>query len=188
MDLYLEIIAVLFGIAYLFFLIKEHIICWLFGVIGSLFSILLFYRAGLYSESVLYVYYVIIGIYGFVYWNKSTRKNKEFTVTDLPTIKYVYLIVLGAVLSNVLGYCFDNYTDASAPYLDAHTTIFSFIASYLEVNKWLASWKFWIVINAVTIILYFNKDFELYTALTIVYLVFSFVGYNNWNRKMKSLK
>lgn len=184
MDFYLEIIAVILGLGYLYFLIKEHIVCWLFGVLGSLVSIILFYRTGLYSESILYVYYVLIGIYGYYHWKKSLQESKNFGVTDFSIQTYVYLIVLGEVLALILAYIFDTYTNANMPYLDAHTTVFSFIASYLEAKKKLASWKFWIVINAVTIVLYLNRDLNLYTGLTVVYLVFSFVGYFQWKRKM----
>ena len=135
MDLYLEIIAVTCGLIYLILLIKEQIVCWIFGIVGSLLSIILFYKTQLYSEAILYVYYVIIGIYGWVYWKKSTQNNQAFKVTDLSIKKYTILILIGEVLSLLLGYFFSNYTDAAAPYLDAHTTIFSFIASYMEVKK-----------------------------------------------------
>ncbi|MEO9571131.1 MAG: nicotinamide riboside transporter PnuC [Polaribacter sp.] len=183
MNLYLELFAVIFGLAYLFFLIREQIICWIFGVSSSLISIFLFYRTGLYSEVILYVYYVIIGVFGFLHWNKSI-KNKNFLITDLSINTYLFLILSGEVLSLILGFIFNTYTDASAPYLDAHTTIFSFIASYLEVKKYISSWKFWIVINGITIILYLGKDLNIYTILTVVYLIFSFVGYKRWKEKM----
>ncbi|WP_299553439.1 nicotinamide riboside transporter PnuC [Seonamhaeicola sp.] len=185
MDLYLEIIAVICGLAYLVFLIKEQILCWLFGIIGSLFSIVLFYKTQLYSEAILYTYYVIIGVYGWIYWKRSTQQNQVFKVTDLPVRHYLFIILIGEVLSLLLGYFFGNYTDAAAPYLDAHTTIFSFIASYMEVKKWLGSWKFWIVINGVTIALYLGKDLNWYSALTVVYLIFSFVGYFKWKQQMQ---
>lgn len=183
MDFYLEIIAVILSLGYLFFLIKEHIICWLFGILGSLVSVFLFYRTGLYSESILYVYYVVIGVYGFFHWKTALQKNKVFHVTDYSVTTYIVLIVLGEVLALLLGFSFENYTNASMPYLDAHTTVFSFIASYLEVKKKLGAWVFWIIINAVTIILYLNKDLSLYTGLTLVYLIFSFVGYFQWKKK-----
>ncbi|WP_282123169.1 nicotinamide riboside transporter PnuC [Algibacter mikhailovii] len=184
MDLYLEIIAVVLGLCYLFFLIKEKIICWAFGILGSLVSIFLFYRTGLYSESILYIYYVLIGIYGFFHWKKSLIANKQLPISDFSLQTYAYLIILGEILSLLLAYFFDVYTNASMPYLDAHTTIFSFIASYLEAQKKLASWKFWIVINAVTIFLYAKRDLNLYTILTLIYLVFSFVGYFQWKKKL----
>lgn len=184
MNLYLEIGAVLFGLAYLFFLIREEKICWFFGILSSLLSIILFYRSGLYSESILYAYYVIIGVYGYVVWYTSTKKSKVFKVTDISIKGYLLSILIGATLAFVLGYVFNNYTDAKAPFLDAFTTIFSFIASYFEVKKKLASWRFWIVINTVTIFLYIGRDLNFYTVLTVVYVIFSFVGYRQWKQQL----
>lgn len=188
MDAIIEIVSVVLGLAYLYFLIKEQVICWIFGILSSLLSILLFYRSGLYSESILYIYYVIIGVYGFYYWNKKTSKNSAFEITELPLKKYVLLIFLGETLALSMAFVFDNYTDANAPYLDAHTTIFSFIASFLEVKKYLASWKFWIVINGLTVFLYLDRGLNYYTGLTVVYLIFSFVGYIKWKKKFKTQK
>ncbi|MEC3906579.1 nicotinamide riboside transporter PnuC [Tamlana sp. 2201CG12-4] len=138
MDLYLEIAAVILGLGYLFFLIKEKIICWIFGVLGSLVSILLFYRTGLYSESILYVYYVIIGVYGFFHWKRTLNHNNEFLITDFSLQTYIYFIILGEIVSLILAFFFKTYTNANMPFLDAHTTVFSFIASYLEAKK---SWR-----------------------------------------------
>lgn len=186
MDLYLEITAVLFGILYLIFLIKEQIICWLFGIISSLVSIFLFYKTGLYSESILYIYYVIIGIYGYILWSKKQNGKVKELIKNMPFLNYVYLIILGAFLSYGLGYYFANYTDAKSPYLDASTTIFSFIASYLEAKKYISAWHFWIIINLVTIGLYLNRGLELYTGLTFIYVIFSFVGLYQWRKKLKA--
>ncbi|WP_136480414.1 nicotinamide riboside transporter PnuC [Cognatitamlana onchidii] len=182
--LYLEILAVIFGLAYLFFLIREQIICWAFGIVGSLFSVILFYKTALYSEAILYLYYVVIGCYGFYHWNAPKTKNQSLPVTDFHNLSYVYQIVITEILAIILGFVFSKYTDAAMPYLDAQTTLFSFLASFLEARKKLSAWKFWIVINAVTIVLYLQKELNYYTVLTFVYLVFSFVGYYKWKKKM----
>ena len=185
MNLILEIVAVVFGLLYLVFLIRENKICWYFGIIGSLISVFLFYKTQLYSEAILYIYYVFIGVYGFLLWNKSIEKNKELRIRSLSKKKCIYIIIIGVVLALLLGYIFETYTDASAPFLDAFTTSFSFIASYLEAKKYLSSWVFWIVINGLTIGLYWGKELHIYMGLTVIYLIFSFVGYVEWNKKRK---
>lgn len=184
LDLILEVSAVVLGLGYLYFLIREKIICWVFGVASSLLSIALFYRTGLYSESILYLYYVVIGIYGFIKWRKSKEEDVGLTIGRLKPIAYIYILVIGSAFVAALGYYFKNFSDAKAPYLDAGTTIFSFIASYLEANKIIEAWLFWVVINLATLVLYFNLDLNIYWLLTLLYLVFSFVGYRQWNRKL----
>ncbi len=182
MDLFLELLAVVLGLIYLYFLIKENKICWIFGVVSSLVSIILFYKTRLYAESILYIYYVIIGIYGYWLWDKK-QDEESLEVTDVKPYSHVVILVSGFILSYTLGYIFSNYTNALNPYLDATTTIFSFMASYLEAKKKLSGWLYWIIINLTTVFLYFSRSLDYYAGLTVIYTVFSFVGYYKWRKQ-----
>jgi nicotinamide mononucleotide transporter len=179
----LEILGTSLGLVFLILIIKEQKAGWLFGIAGSLVSIFLFYRIKLYSESILYIYYVLIGIYGYYIWNK--KDNSQLKVTNWNTVNHLLILAIGVVFALLLGFVFDNYTDANNAYLDAFTTTFSFIASYMEAKKILSAWLFWIVINGVTIGLYLSKDLDIYSLLTLIYFVSSFVGYFSWKKKLK---
>lgn len=180
----LELIAVILGLIYLILLIKEKIACWIFGILSSAISIYLFYSIQLYSEAILYFYYVIIGIYGFWLWSTKGLEKKSFQIKDFKLRSHLITLVIGIVLSLLSGYSFSSLSDASSPYLDSFTTIFSFIASYLQAKKILSSFIYWIVINAATLYLYLHKELEFYFFLTVVYFIFSFVGFITWQRKM----
>jgi nicotinamide mononucleotide transporter len=181
----LELIAVLFGLIYLVLLIKEKIACWIFGILSSLLSIYLFYSIQLYNEAILYFYYVIIGIYGFWLWSTKGVEKKSFQIKDFKLRSHLITLVIGIVLSLLSGYLVSAFlSDASSPYLDSFTTIFSFIASYLQAKKILSSFIYWIVINAATLYLYLHKELWFYFFLTVVYFIFSFVGFITWQRKM----
>jgi len=181
MNLALEITAVILNVTYLVLLIRENIACWFFGISGSIVSIYLFYKIGLYSEAILYIYYIIIGIYGYRIWKKKTNVLR---IKAIGNKQHIMWIAIGILSATALGSFFKNYTDASNPYLDAFTTIFSFIASYLEARKIISAWIFWILINAFTIILYLQQDLTIYVALTIVYVIFSIIGYREWYKKI----
>jgi len=184
MNLALEIIAVGLSLTFLILLIKENIYCWFFGITGSLVSIFLFYRIGLYAESILYCYYVLIGFYGYQLWN-SKANAQELPIIDVLPKQHFSYILIGVVTALCLGYFLENYTEASKPYLDAFTTIFSFIASYLEAKKILSVWYYWIIVNGVTLGLYLNKELYIYFILTLLYFALSFYGLREWNRKIK---
>ena len=184
MNLALEIIAVGLSLTFLILLIKENIYCWFFGITGSLVSIFLFYRIGLYAESILYCYYVLIGFYGYQLWN-SKANAQELPIIDVLSKQHFSYILIGVVTALCLGYFLENYTEASKPYLDAFTTIFSFIASYLEAKKILSGWYYWIIVNGVTLGLYLNKELYIYFILTLLYFALSFYGLREWNRKIK---
>lgn len=185
MNLFLELLAVILGLVYLFFLIKENKLCWVFGIASSLVSIFLFYKTRLYAESILYIYYVIIGVYGYYLWDKKQDEDL-LAVTDIKPYFHLLIIVSGIILSYMLGYVFSHYTNAQNPYLDATTTIFSFMASYLEAKKKLSGWLYWIIINLTTVFLYFNRSLDYYAALTVIYTVFSFIGYFKWRQRLQT--
>lgn len=188
MNLYLEIIAVILNLIYLILLIKEHITCWFFGITGSIISIYLFYSIGLYSESILYIYYVVIGIYGYRLWKKKNNSEYNLKIQTLNPKTHLLIIISGILLAIITGHFFKSYTDAVNPYLDAFTTIFSFIASFLEARKILSSWLFWIIINTTTILLYYQQNLDYYLLLTIIYIGFSFIGYIDWKKKHQITK
>lgn len=185
MNLALEITAVIMNLIYLILLIKEKIACWIFGIAGSAVSVCLFYLVGLYSEAILYIYYIVIGIYGYALW--SRKRETPLSVKSINFKKHLFWIVSGVFCAVILGFTFKKLTDAVNPFLDSFTTIFSFIASYLEANKIISSWVFWIIINLSTIVLYLKEGLILYTLLTIVYLIFSFIGFSQWNKKLRAM-
>jgi len=186
MNLLLEIVAVTLNLTFLVLLIRENFYCWFFGIAGSFLSILLFYNIGLYAESILYIYYVIIGVYGYLLWN-SKGNTQELFINDVVPQKHILYLIGGVLFAMFLGYVLTNYTKASYPYLDAFTTIFSFIASYLEAKKILSGWYYWIIVNGVTLGLYFDKELYFYFSLTLIYLALSFYGLREWRIKLVAI-
>lgn len=182
-NIILEISAVAFSILYLIFAIREHYICWIFGMIGALISIWLFYRIGLFSESILYIYYLLIGYYGFYIWRKKEPKNAPLVISKWNIKNHFIVIGIGLFGGYGLGSLLSHYTVAQNAYFDAYTTIYSFITSYMEAQKILSSWLFWIVINAATLFLYIQKSLFIYATLTFAYFIFSFIGYIEWRKK-----
>lgn len=160
---------------------KENIWCWPFGILSSLLSIFLFIEAKLYSEAILYFFFALVGVYGWYKWKHKTNQKSLIVRTAKPQNHLIW-ILLGLAAAYGLGSYFKNNSDAEAPFWDAHTTIFSFIASYLEANKILSSWVYWIIINGVSIWLYFIKGLEIYAGLMVIYFFLSFVGYLEWRK------
>lgn len=101
-ELLLEIIAVIFGIIYVFLAAKNNNWCWIFGILGSAISIILFaVYAKLYAEAMLYFFYVLAGIYGWLSWKKQANTK---VVYQHSWKKHVLVIAIGIILSFGLYY------------------------------------------------------------------------------------
>ncbi len=177
----IEILATAFGLVYIILLIREKILCWLFGITGSVLSVYLFITAGLYSEAFLYSYYVVMGVWGWIHWASRERAH------DNPILRYrlhnhLVIIAVAAVGALALGTFFATHSDAQRPYIDATTTSFSFAATYMQVKKVLENWYYWIVLNLVSIWLYMDRSLDIYAMLIFVYAGLSIFGLYQWMR------
>ena len=184
--LLLEIVAVIFGVLYTVLMAKNKISCWIFGIIGSLLSIYLFLvYAKLYAEALLSVFYVFAGVYGWIMWKKQKVIEEVYQRKLMTHIKLISIgIVLSLLMYFGLAYFFE---EAEKPLIDSFTTIFSFIATYLMAKKWLENWFYWIVIDGVSVYLYYTRGLEIYALLMFAYTIIVVYGYFEW-KKLKVVK
>ncbi|MFV8817063.1 nicotinamide riboside transporter PnuC [Haliea sp. E17] len=175
-----EIAATLCGLVYILFMIRERIICWPFGIAGSMLSIYLFVENHLYSEAILYLFYVVMGFWGWQRWARRETLAHNNPVVHYSFLQHLPLLLASALGSFALGWFFSTFTDAARPWFDATTTVFSFTATYFEVKKVLETWLYWIVLNAASIWLYADRSLDIYAALICVYTVLSVWGLVQW--------
>lgn len=175
--LIVEIAATLCGLAYIVLLIRQRIACWPFAIAGACLSIYLFFHAKLYSEAGLYLFYVGAGIWGWMRWS---RRSDDNPVIVLPIWMHAIFIFAGTALAFAAAWTLHQTTDAARPYIDALTTVFSLIATYMEVTKALEAWIYWLAINLVSIWLYQDRELDIYAGLIAVYAVLSAWGLYSW--------
>ena len=178
----LEWVAVGLNLLFIYFIIKENAIGWSFGILASIISIAIFFHSRYYSEAILYTYYVFVGVYGWATWTNSKNKLR---ITEWRGTYHLAAIVVGLICFLGLGYFFATKTNADKPFADAFSTIFSFIATYMEAKKILSAWLYWIILNAYSVWLYSVKGLDVYAVLMVVYAILSVSGYMQWKKSMK---
>ncbi|MEZ4722587.1 MAG: nicotinamide riboside transporter PnuC [Flavobacteriales bacterium] len=181
----IEGISVLLSLVFLVLLMRQNPWCWPFGIIGSALGAFLFVwpeaEVKLYSEAILYSYYVWIGIYGWIRWNTQAvdepikRWNRK---------KHLYAAIVALIGIPALGCAMEHFFHSNNPYIDATTTVLAFIASYMQAEKVFTSWHLWIFVNAVSIWLYWTRGLELYSVLMVVYFALSIVGLLQWKKAL----
>lgn len=183
---FIEIIGTLFSLLFLVLLIKRKSYCWPFGIVSSLLSIYLFIAVKLYSEASLYSFYVVFGFYGWWNWrkNKSDVKADEIQISEVTNTQLIWYVVLGTFFSAAIGMFWNSFSDASLPFIDATTTAFALLATWLEAKRVFQSWYFWIVLNAASIALYFIKDLPIYAFLMVIYTAMSAWGWWVWRKEL----
>ena len=182
LSLYIEILGTLFGVAYVILAARKNIWCWIAGIISSVLSVYLFWvYSNLYAEAILYMYYVIAGIIGWVQW--SNPKTDRPFVIKVDSATHGFFIIIGAVLSFLLYFLISFiFPDAAKPLIDSFTTVFSFLATWITIRKWISSWIYWIVIDSISVGLYWSRDLNIYAFLMVFYTFLAIYGYYSWKK------
>ena len=180
----LEAIAVIAAIAYLLLAIRQNIACWYFAGISTTIYIYLFFDARLYMESTLNVFYLAMAVYGWSCWRNKRTHEQQLPVTVWPLHRHVLAISAIVLISIANAYVLVTWTDAVFPYVDSLTTWSAIWATFLIARKVLENWWYWLVIDFVSVFIYWSRDLELTALLFVVYVIMIPFGLLSWRRSM----
>ena len=190
-----EWVAVVSGIIYVMLASKENIWCWPFAILSSFLYVYLCIEFKLYIESILQTFYLVMGIVGWYVWSQQKAVDHSRNIIDTPSRESSSAIitwdikrhVLNSVLSGIaavaLGYFFETNTDQANPYIDAFTTVFSLVATFMVVRKVLENWIYWIVIDVVSMYLYYQRGLSLTVVLYFIFTLLAIIGFISWRKR-----
>jgi nicotinamide mononucleotide transporter len=181
---WLELIAMVFSLAYVFLAAKGSLWCWPAAFISTALYSYIFYDVLLLMDSALNAYYLVMAVYGYWQWSKNTNSQQDSSATLVIvswSASWHIKICLGlAILASTVGYFMATYTQADFAYLDTFTTVYALFATYLVTQKVLENWLYWIVIDVVSIYLYIEKGLVPTTVLFIILVIVACYGYLKW--------
>jgi len=176
--------AVILAVLYLLLAVRQHILCWLCWIISSCLYLYVMYEAGLYMESMLQIFYIIMGFYGWSQWNKSVDQA-SFQVNRWSPLNHLIAIAVVLMLTFASGQVLELYTEAAMPFIDALTTWGAVVTTYMVAKKLLENWIYWFVIDSISIYLFVSRELYFTAFLFLVYLFIIVIGYRSW-REMET--
>jgi len=185
-----EMAAVIFGLIYVVLAAKENVWCWFWGILScSFWAWATFNLYDLWIDAGLQVFYVGVSFFGVWQWLFGNNNNsKPLNISPLKPHNHVIIIIGGLIISFAVGKFFATYTPAASTYLDAFTTVFSIIATFMVVRKILENWIYWIVVDAVYVYIYFTRDSVLFTGLMVIYTLIAIYGWIEWRKNYRLQK
>lgn len=177
-----EWLAVVLAIAYILLAIKENIWCWVAAFFSTAIYTVLFFDVNLFMESLLNLYYLLMAVYGFYQWRFTGKQGDDKPISRWAIKTHLIWIVGLSVAVVVSGYLLDNYTTQDFAYVDSFTTWFAVFTTYLLAKKVLENWLYWVVIDFVSVYLYWEKGLLITALLFAGYTVMAIVGWVAWKK------
>lgn len=179
-----EVPAVVLAVVYLVLAIRQNIWCWAAAALSTLLYLFIMYKANLYMESALQLFYLAMAAYGWYQWRRGGADGTKLEVTTWPLRFHLFAIVTVFLLVFISGELLTRYSNAALPFLDSFTTWGAIVATWMVARKILENWIYWFVIDAVSIGLYLNRDLYFTAVLFAGYLVMIVIGYRSWRASM----
>jgi nicotinamide mononucleotide transporter len=210
---FIEIFGTVTGIIYVILEIRQTIWLWPLGIITSGVYVWIFFANKLYADMGLQTYYVVISILGWYWWlrgsghraqgperrakpiksnfeegkgdvKKSQIDNKPLQVTRIRLRVAVILAAVFIALFGVMYLFLSRVTDSPVPGWDAFLTSLSIIATWMLARKIYEHWYLWIIVNIVSMFLYFSRGLYPTVVLYTVYASMSFIGLAAWKKSI----
>jgi len=179
-----EILGVIFSLAYLYLSIRQNILLWPMGIISAALYVYVFFGAKFYADMGLNIYYVIISIYGWIVWSGGRQGSEnKMPIKRLDPVMAAVLLGITIILFIAMGFILKRFTDSPIPYWDALTTAGSITATWMLARKYLEHWLVWIAVDGISIGLYIYRGLYPTVVLFLVYTTMAVIGYITWRKE-----
>jgi nicotinamide mononucleotide transporter len=173
--------AVLLGVAEVLLAKANKIWLYPIGIASTIITVYILLLAGLYAESILNVYYIVMSVYGWWYWIK--KSNQPPVVISYCNRKD-WMIVAGITLISfiVLAAVLKYYTPSTVPVWDAWVSATAWAGMWLLSKRKIENWILLNISNLFAIPLLLYKELPLFAMLTLFLFIVAVFGFYDWRK------
>ena len=188
LDIVLEITAVLFGFASVWYSKQNNILVFPTGLISTSIFVYLLFKWQLLGDMMINGYYFVMSLYGWYIW---TRKVDTENVTPISRVTKseqiigVVIFTLTLVFVYKVYQFFDMWTNWVA-YVDTLTTALFFVGMWLMAKRKIENWYFWIVADIISVPLYFYKGLTFSSIQYFGFTILAIFGFLAWKKNLNN--
>ena len=197
-----EALAVLLTFACIVYAVREKVLTFPLGMIGTAMYFCIFYMQQVYSSMLLQVMFFAFNAYGLYKWthpsdNAPVNANRQLAVSVCT--RKQRLICLAAIIAILFGWGYVSsnlhvwlpslFTEpAKYAYIDAFILSASLVAQYLMAIKKLENWILWFAVDVVATPFYIITVGWFTGCLYFVFIFTAVTGFVQWRKSLRALK
>jgi nicotinamide mononucleotide transporter len=167
---------------------------YLFGLYNSLAYSMLAYSNGLYGEVYLNLFFFVpTSIIGYLMWQQHMTSRKIVAMRELGWFQRVFIAAVCTICTVALGLVLQLNPSQNTPFVDATTNVLAILATFLMMWRYKEQWLLYIMLNVVTIGMWFlrvragGESGGLMVLMWSLFLLNSLFGYWRWHRGTKKI-
>ena len=160
---------------------------WPLAIAASLLYAWLFFASRLYGDVAVQGFFVMSSAWGWYQWLFGRRAvargaSAPLRIASLGRRRVLAVAVLWLAMWPLVGALLARFTDTDVPYFNALPTVGSLIGQILLALKFVETWPVWLIVNAVSVVLYATKSLWLTALLYVIFGALAIVGWRRWGR------
>ncbi|MFB1027560.1 MAG: nicotinamide riboside transporter PnuC [Flavobacteriaceae bacterium] len=188
LDIALEITAVFFGFASVWYSKQNNILVFPTGLISTSIFVYLLFKWQLLGDMMINGYYFIMSFYGWYIWTRKVDAKNLTPISRATKSEQIIAVIIFA-LTLVLVYqvyqFYDMWTNWVA-YVDTLTTALFFVGMWLMAKRKIENWYFWIVADIISVPLYFYKGLTFSSIQYFGFTILAIFGFLAWKKNLNN--
>jgi nicotinamide mononucleotide transporter len=180
----LELAAFVSGLLCVWLTQRMHIANWPLGLVNGVCFFFLFWDAKLYADALLQAVFFSLGIYGWWSWARVQAAAGKLPVTRAGLPEIGAIVGLALVFTSAAASALMAWTDSPAPWPDAAILVLSLLATWAQARRRIESWVLWIVVDLISIPLYWSRSLPLTAVLYVIFLLICIAGLVGWKARL----
>lgn len=189
----LEFIAVVFGIASVWFSKRENILVYPVGLVNTTIYVYLSLKGQLFGEASVNLYYTIMSVYGWYLWTRKDREHRTILHITHSTLKdwlgqLAFFLFFFFGIYFLLLYLKTEFAPGVLPLPDSFASAAAFTGMWMMARKKVESWYWWLITNIISIPLYYVKGYAFTSVYYFILLILAVGGLIEWRKKALIIK
>ena len=187
---WLEYVAVITGIASVWFSRIENLWVYPTGIISTTIYIFLSMKGHLYGEASVNLYYTIMSVYGWMLWTRKDAEQHHVVIVKESSRKewqqqLLFFGVCYVLIYAALTLLRRVFAPEAIPWADAFASATAYTGMWLMARKKVESWYWWIATNIASIPLYFVKHYVVTSVYYFILLLMAIAGLREWMKRAR---
>lgn len=188
LDIAMEISAVLFGFASVWYSKENNILVFPTGLISTSIFVYLLFKFELLGDMIINGYYFIMSLYGWYIWTRKVDAENVTPISRITKSEQIIVVVIFAstlVLVYEVYQYFDMWTNWVA-YVDTLTTALFFVGMWLMAKRKIENWYFWIIADIISVPLYLYKGLTFTSIQYFGFTILAIFGFLAWKKNLSN--
>ncbi|NUY81519.1 nicotinamide mononucleotide transporter [Flavobacterium sp. MAH-1] len=184
-----EAVVFIFGILSVWYARKENILVYPTGLIATILTVYLLFRADYVGDMLINVYYSVMSVFGWYKWTTKgpnddnlpiSRTNRKEKLTGIAMF-FVTIVVIFAI-----------YKATGTPimpenYLDIFISGLFFTAMWFMALKKIENWTLWIIGDFIAVPIYAYRGLGILALQYVIFTVLAIMAYAEWRKTLNKI-